>query len=139
MRCSAGELGAWYYLPLVLCSYHYCHAYYCLGSIVEMAILNKCTHSFQNVSSQVALASIPYSLDIMPPSNISSPSLLFAKICSRGIFVSNLSPPSIIHCYYVSPLICPMVQVDYTTQFWSLCYTQPHCIRIMGHSNVLTW
>ena len=113
MGCSAGELGAWYYLPLVLRSYHYCHAYYCLASIVEMAISNKCIHSFQNVSSQVTLASIPYSLDIMPPFEYKPPPpLLFAKICCGGIFFSNLSPPSFIHCYYISTLICPMVQVD---------------------------
>ena len=135
MGCSAGELGPCYCLPLVPCSYHYCHAYYCLASIVEMAILNKCTHSFQNVSSQVTLASIPYSLDIMPPFEYNPSPLYFLQK-----FVAEVYFSPIIHCYYVSALICPVVQVDYTctTWFWSLCYTQPHCIRIMRHSNVLT-
>ena len=30
-----------------------------------------------------------------------------------------------IHCYYVHALLCPMVQVGYTTRFRSLRYTQP--------------
>ena len=30
-----------------------------------------------------------------------------------------------IHCYYVRALLCPMVQVGYTTRFRSLRYTQP--------------
>ena len=34
---------------------------------------------------------LPYSLELTPPSSISPP-LLFAKICCRGIFISNLSP-----------------------------------------------
>ena len=125
MGCSAGELGAWYYLPLVLRSYHYCHAYYCLASIVEMTISNKYTHSFQNVYSQVTLASIPYSLDITPPFEYNPPPLLFPKFCCGGIFFSNLSPPSFIHCYYVSALICPMVQVDhiYNSVLVSMLYT----------------
>ena len=60
----------------------------------------------------------------------------FRELCSTAkVIVSTTNFPLFIPCYYVSALLCPVVQVSYTTWCRSLRYTQP---RVYGTQSCIS-